>query len=284
MRRGLGWLLLLLPVSALAGAIAVSPPRLDITLTGSQAAEAVKVVNLGERPLRIKVSVAHWRLDEQNRIELIAPTPQSADQWLLITPLEFVIEPGKFQTLRILVRPRVAPEAGEHRAMIFLDEQPPEAKEFATLNLARIGVGVYVLVPPVERKAVFHCADAGFFQKPMALLDLESVGNAHVRPAVQFIVWPKDVFPGKPGTVKVQETPTSPVVTPVGAVTAGLVPDIPVLPGTRRKIIFPLAESLPAGEYWLDLSGKVDSLAISEAVPFTVPQLPQGDARDGAGK
>ncbi|BCW93097.1 MAG: molecular chaperone [Acidobacteriota bacterium] len=282
MGRGPAFLLPLVPGCALAGAIAISPPRLDITLTGTQAAEAVKVVNLDTNPIRLKVSVAHWRLDEHNRVEVIPPTPQSADQWLLITPLEFVVEPGKFQTLRILVRPRVKPEVGEHRAMIFLDEQPPDTKEFATRNLARIGVGVYVWVPPVERKAIFHCADAGYFQKPMALLDLESTGNAHVRPAVQFVVWPKEKFPGKAGTVKVQESPSSPVVVPAGAVAAGLVPDIPVLPGTRRKIVFPLAESLPAGEYWLDLSGQVDSLPIAEVVPFIVPELPSGDARDGA--
>lgn len=282
MRRGLWCLPALLPGCAFAGAVAVSPPRLDITLAGSQAAEAVKVVNLDQTPLHVKVSVVHWRLDEHNRIELIPPTPQSADQWLLITPLEFVVEPGKFQTLRILVRPRVKPEAGEHRAMIFLDEQPPETKEFATRNLARIGIGVYVVVPPVERKAVFHCADAGFFQKPMALLDVESTGNAHVRPAVQYVVWPQSAFPGRPGTARVQESPTAPIVTPLGAVAAGLVPDIPVLPGTRRKIVFALAESLPAGEYWLDLSGRIDSLSVSEAVPFIVPQLGEGDSRHGA--
>lgn len=247
-----------------------------MTLTGSQAAEAVKVVNLDQTPLHLKVSVVHWRLDEHNRIEVIAPTPQSADQWLLITPLEFVVEPGKFQTLRVLVRPRVKPEAGEHRAMIFLEEQPPKTEEFTTRNLARIGVGVYVWIPPVVRKAVFHCADAGFFQKPMALIDVESLGNAHVRPAVQFVVWPKERFPGRPGTAKIQESPTAPIVTPVGAAAAGLVPDIPVLPGTRRKIIFALAESLPAGEYWLDLWGQVDSVTISEAVPLVVPEVPEG--------
>lgn len=281
MRRGLWLLLPWLSAYAFAGAVAVSPPRLDITLTGSQAAEAVKVVNLDQTPLHLKVSVAHWRLDERNRIELIPPTPQSADQWLLITPLEFVVEPGKFQTLRILVRPRVKPEVGEHRAMIFLEEQPPQTEEFTTRNLARIGVGVYVWVPPVVRKAVFHCADAGFFQRPMALIDVESLGNAHVRPAVQFVVWPKESFPGRPGTAKIQESPTAPIVTPAGATAAGLVPDIPVLPGTRRKIIFALAESLPAGEYWLDLWGQVDSVTISEAVPFVVPEVPEG-SRNGA--
>ncbi|MFN3414401.1 MAG: molecular chaperone, partial [Thermoanaerobaculum sp.] len=138
MKRWLFLLPALLPGCALAGALAVSPPRLDITLVGSQAAEAVKVVNLDAAPIHLKVSVAHWRLDEHNRLELIPPTPQSADQWLLITPLEFVVEPGKSQTLRILVRPRVKPEAGEHRAMVFLEEQPPPTEELVTRNLARV--------------------------------------------------------------------------------------------------------------------------------------------------
>lgn len=279
MKRALALLLLASGGEVYAGAVAVSPPRLDVTLSGSQGVEAIKVVNLEENPLHFKVRVVHWRLDEQNRIQLIPPTPQSADQWLVITPLEFVVEGGKFQTVRVLIRPRVKPEAGEHRAMIFFDEQPPEKPEFTTRNLAQIGVGLYVYVPPVERKAVFHCADAGFFRKPMALLDVESLGNAHVRPAVQFVVWPAERAPARAGSVRVQETPSSPPSVPVGAAAAGLVPDIPVLPGTRRKIVFPLAESLPPGDYWLDLWGHLDSLEIAELVPFVVPAVESEGAK-----
>lgn len=256
---------------AWAGGIAVSPPRFDILLTGTTATETLKVVNLGDAPLTLKISVVHFGLDEENRLQLLPPSPQSADQWLVITPLEFTIEPGKSQSVRFAVKPRVQPEAGEHRAMIFLQEQPPKEKPFATLNLAEVGVGVYVNVPPVERKAAVHCVDFRWLANSLwAALDVESLGNAHVRPQAYYVVWPLASFPGKPGSAPVQETPGGPVKAPEGSVLAGLVPDIPILPGTRRTLRFSLG-TVPPGEYVVELVGAVEQEEVSWAVPLTVP-------------
>lgn len=256
---------------AWAGAIAVSPPRFDILLTGSTARETLKVVNLGEQPVTLKVSVGHFGLDEDNRLQLLSPTPQSADQWLVVTPLEFTIEPGKSQSVRFAVKPRVKPEAGEHRAMLFLEEQPPKDRPFATLNLAKMGVGVYVNVPPVQRQALVHCVDFRWLGDSLwAALDVESLGNAHVRPQVSYIVWPLASFPGKPGSVSVQESPGGPVKAPEGSVLAGLAPDIPILPGTRRTLRFSLG-TVPPGEYVVELVGAVEQEKVFWAVPLTVP-------------
>ncbi len=266
------WLLTWLVAGcAFAGGIAVSPPRFDIELTGASVSESLKVVNLGEAPVSLKVSVAHFGLDEDNRLQLLPPNPQSADQWLVVTPLSFELEPGKSQTVRFGVRPRVKPEPGEHRAMIFLEEQPPQDRPFATLNLARVGVGVYVNVPPVSRQAVVHCVDFRFLAGQLwAALDVESRGNAHVRPAAWYVVWPAASFPGQPGTATVQEVPGGPVKVPDGATLAGVVPDIPVLPSTRRTLRFPLG-SVSAGEYVVELFGRVEGESLSWAVPLTVP-------------
>lgn len=254
------------------GAVAVSPPRFDIELTGPSATEAFKVVNLGEHPVRFQVSVAHFALDENNRLQVIAPSPQSADQWLVVTPLTFTVDPGKAQSVRFAVRPRVKPEPGEHRAMIFLQELPPENKPFAMLNLAKIGVGVYVNVPPVERKARLHCVDFRWLGDALwAALDIESLGNAHVRPQGHFVVWPQALYPGRPGTAPVQETFGGPVKVPEGAVLAGLIPDVPILPGTRRTLRFPLG-SVEAGEYVVELVGQVQGEEFAWALPMTVPK------------
>lgn len=257
---------------AWAGGIAVSPPRFDILLTGTSATETLKVVNLGDQPLTLRTSVAHFGLDENNSLQLLPPTPQSADQWLVVTPLEFTIEPGKSQSVRFAVKPRVKPEPGEHRAMIFLQEQPPKQRPFATLNLVKVGVGVYVNVPPVHRQALVHCVDFRWLENSLwVALDLESLGNAHVRPQVAYILWPLAAFPGKPGSVSVQESPGGPVKAPEGSVLAGLVPDIPILPGTRRTLRFSLG-TVPPGEYVVELVGKVEQEEVSWAVPLTVPQ------------
>ncbi|MCS7181511.1 MAG: fimbria/pilus periplasmic chaperone [Thermoanaerobaculum sp.] len=254
---------------AFAGGIAVSPPRFDILLTGPTAAESLRVVNLGETPLHLKVSVAHFGLDEENRLVSLPPTEQSADQWMVITPLEFVVEPQKSQTVRFAIRPRVKPQPGEHRAMIFLEEQPPEEKNLVMRNLARIGIGVYVNVPPVERRAQVHCVDVVWDgSQALGMLDVESLGNAHVRPAMTYILWPLHAFPGQPGT-PLTRGPEGSLLTPPGALRAGDVPDIPVLPGTRRLIRFPLG-ALEAGEYWVELAGRVANEELAVALPLRV--------------
>jgi len=264
------WALLLASL-AQAGGIAVSPPRFDIELTGASAAEALKVMNLGDAPLSLKVSVVHFGLDEENRLTLLPPNPQSADQWLVVTPLAFEIEPGKSQTVRFAVRPKVKPEPGEHRAMIFLEEQPPRERPFATLNLVKVGVGVYVNVPPVLRRAQVHCVDVLWQGGQLrGLLDVESLGNAHVRPQVFWVLWPAAAFPGKVGSIPVQEVPAGPVKVPPGALAAGVVPDVPVLPGTRRNLPFALP-SAPPGEYVVELFGQVQEEKLAWALPVSVP-------------
>lgn len=254
-----------------AGGIAVSPPRFDILLTGPTAAESFKVVNLGDAPLHMRVSVAHFGLDEENRLVTLPPTEQSADSWLVITPLEFVVEPQKSQTVRFAVRPRVKPTPGEHRAMIFLEEQPPEDKALVMRNLARIGVGVYVNVPPLERHAKVHCVDVRWQGRDaVGLLEVESLGNAHVRPNLTWLVWPASSFPGRAGT-PVPRTPSGDLQTPAGALRAGFVPDVPFLPGTRRTLRFSLG-ALEPGEYWVELSGKVENEEVLLALPLVVPK------------
>lgn len=256
---------------AAAGGIAVSPPRFDILLSGPTAAESFKVVNLGDEPLRMKVTVTHFGLDEANQLVSLPPSEQSADSWLVVTPLEFVVEPQRSQTVRFAVRPRVKPTPGEHRAMIFLEEQPPEEKALVMRNLARIGVGVYVNVPPVERRAKLHCVDVRWHgREAIGLLDVESLGNAHVRPDIAWIVWPQARFPGRAGT-PVTRTAAGEVQTPTGAVRAGLVPDIPFLPGTRRMLRFSLGRLEP-GEYWVELAGKVENEEVLLALPLVVPK------------
>lgn len=261
----LGWVWV-----AQGGGIAVSPPRFDILLTGPSAAESFKVVNLGDAPLRLKVSVAHFGLDEDNRLVTLPPTEQSADQWLVITPLEFVIEPTRSQTVRFAVRPRAKPVPGEHRAMIFLEEQPPEDKALVMRNLARIGVGVYVNVPPVERRARLHCMDVLWQgREAVGALDVESLGNAHVRPDVVWVLWPGGRYPEGAGTPVARDADGTPQL-PEGALRVGLVPDIPFLPGTRRVLRFSLGAVEP-GEYWVELAGQVGEEPVHAVLPLRVP-------------
>ena len=99
--------------------IAVSPSRFEIEIGPSPTTEALRVFNFSDRPVDVQASVAHWELDRNSRVVIVEPTEQSLDQWIVMNPLRFTIPAGGSQTMRFSIRPKTAPDPGEHRAMIY---------------------------------------------------------------------------------------------------------------------------------------------------------------------
>src|SRR5512136_1349866 len=126
---------------AQTASIGVSPLRIEMALGTRPVAEAIQIMNLGSAPIELSVSVSNWILDEANQVKAIEPTEQSLDQWIVISPLRLSLPPGRLQTIRFTVRPKVKPDPGEHRAMVFFDEVPeaePAVKN--TRVVGRVGV------------------------------------------------------------------------------------------------------------------------------------------------
>jgi len=64
--------------------IAVSPSRFEVEIGSKPTTEAVDVMNLGDEPVSIAVSVVTWDLDEGNQVRIVEPTEQTLDQWMVI--------------------------------------------------------------------------------------------------------------------------------------------------------------------------------------------------------
>jgi hypothetical protein len=240
--------------------VAVSPPRLEIDLDGASRTESLHVLNLSDEQTRVKVSVAHWDLDEQNQVRVIAPTEQSLDQWLIVNPLEFSIAPHEQQTLRLAVRPRVAPAPGEHRAMVYIEQQPADspldAERSGIAVRYRMGVAVYGYSGEIRREGRVHGLTTRLERDGVAVgLDVESTGNGHVRPKGQFAVWPRGAYPGddsaRAALLAGNDTP------PVGSVANAPLPELPVLAGTRRTLEVRVARPAEKGAYVVAAAGSL---------------------------
>ena len=95
MRRSLPSILLVfLAVTPAAAQIGVSPPVVEIDLNEPARTRTVRLFNYGNSPVEVQVRVHNWELDEVNRVRILPPTEQSLDQWLVINPLHFTIQPG----------------------------------------------------------------------------------------------------------------------------------------------------------------------------------------------
>ena len=257
--------------------VAVSPPRFELELGSKPVNESLKVLNLGEDPVTVEVSVYPWVLDENNQVQIVEPDEQSLDQWMVINPLRFTISGGGSQVVRFSIRPRIEPEPGEHRAIIYLKQILPEVtEERAPLRVSfRLGVGVYAWVGDVTREATIHSVELVPASNPPAFgFDISSSGTAHVRLEGQYAVWRAENFPGSEATSPIEGINTASAEAPEAVQEFGTLPTIPVLPGTRRSLSLQLLEDLPPGDYVLDLNGAVAGVAIDQAIRFEVRSEP----------
>lgn len=260
--------LLLLVAAPLWAQIGLSPPKLDITIdeSGKPSAHSIRVVNFGDEEVEVQVVVHNWDMDESNTVRILPPTEQSLDQWMAISPLRFTIPPEGSQVVRFSVRPLVEPEPGEHRAMLFFEQVPPEQTGPEIRFIFRMGAAVYGQVGETIRIGKLHSAQADGYS---AQFDISSIGTANVRFDGQYAVWPADLYPGAEQTQPIDGLESGDYSAPGPIIEAGTLPPTAVLPGTRRVVDMNLREALDAGDYVLDLNGSLGETPIDLAVPFS---------------
>ncbi|MEM7588150.1 MAG: molecular chaperone [Acidobacteriota bacterium] len=267
-RRILIVLLLLVatvPLAAQPPKLGVSPPKFELHLDDAPGTQAFRVFNYDDEPFDAEITVHNWDLDEHSKTRILPPTEQSLDQWIVINPVRFTIEPNSSQVVRFSVRPQVEPEPGEHRAVIYVTSQPSQEKSLSMRFTLKLGMAVYGYVGDVQRAGTLHDVRV---DGPTALFDLSSTGTAHVRLDGQYAVWLADRYPGG-GEIRPLAEPGSAELPP-GMLQAGALPAKPVLAGTRRQMPLQFAEALAPGEYVLDVKGRLGETAIDRAVPFVV--------------
>ncbi len=265
------WLGSTLPAAAFT--MAVSPTRFEIPLGAKPVARSLKVINRGNEPMTVSIKVGHFDLDENSKVREIAPTPESLDQWIIIRPLKFTVPAGKTRTIRFAVRPYKRPSPGEHRAMIFLEQQGSHDKTRSQKSLEvrfRFGVAVYGQAGPAKHAFKVN----GVKTDPTGFgLDIKNSGNAHVRTKGRYAVWPADRFPGE-STARAQllaaDRKDGNIATPKSASAAGLLTGTPVLPGYRRTIRTDFGASLKPGRYRLVVDGAIAGRAIKRTTTFSV--------------
>jgi hypothetical protein len=252
--------------------VAVSPSRIELQIGSTPATEALTLFNYSEEPIQIGVSVAHWDLDERNNVRIIEPNEQSLDQWLVVNPLRFSVPAKSSQIVRFSIRPRVRPEPGEHRAMIYFDQILPEGSPGKLRVKFRVGVAIYAHAGEIVRSGRLNSVRVVSGTNPVtAKFDISSEGLSHVRLAGQFAVWPASRYPGYENTSSIDELGRPEATLPPAVLLAGRLPARPVLPGTRREVLLHTSAKLPPGSYVLDLNGEMPGESIDLGIPFSVP-------------
>jgi P pilus assembly chaperone PapD len=246
------------------GQVAVSPAMFELNIGSKPVNESIRLKNLKKKPVTLKVEVYNWTLDEQNKLKILPPDPQSLDQWMVINPVSFTIEPGNEQVIRFSIRPRAMPNPGEHRAVIYFTEQIPPTKAGGVEILFKLGVGVYGYADKVQQAAVLNSLT---LDKATGTLkaDIQNNGNIHTRIKGEYAIWKKGAFPGFKSMGNYFNWPRD-KKKPEWFIASGSMNNTPVLAGNRRTIItrIPVPEDNTA--YVVTVTGTIDGTKIEKII------------------
>jgi len=253
------------PLPATALEIAVSPARFELDLNQKRKTQTLEIVNSSDRPVEIGIDMANFDLDENNQLRVLPPTEQSLDQWIAINPTRVKIPAKGRRTMRFAIRPQVEPQPGEHRAVIFLNEDKTNETADGLQFKFRLGVVVYGQVGEANRTAQLHNVSSN--AQGMSL-DVQNTGNAHARFKGLYAVWDAASYPGDAAAASLLQTiqatrRTSEEIVAPGSLAAGVMSETPVLPGTRRNVIQELPDAAKAGQRKVYLLGKLGDMPVS---------------------
>ncbi len=262
-----------IPSATAALNIGVSPPGIQLEINRKTRTQTIRVLNLSSKPVELKAYVRSWKMSENNQLEVIPSSQESLDQWIVFTPAQFTIPARKSQTIRFAIRPKVEPKPGEHRAILYLEEIPSaEQKTNAVRTIGKLGIVIYGYVGEIKRVGVLNSVTVD--PKPNALtavFDVSSKGSGHVRLKGQYAIWPAAKYPGAKATQAIDNLEKPGKKIPENILDTGILPKLPVLPDTRRRLVLPITKKLPPGNYVLDINGELNGVKIDQGISFTVP-------------
>ncbi|WGV26384.1 fimbrial biogenesis chaperone [Halotia branconii] len=256
--------------------VGVTPSRFELEINSKNTrSQSIRLLNLSSKPVEIKAFVRSWVMSQDNKLQDVAPTAESLDQWIVFTPSRFIIPARGAQTIRFAIRPKTQPKPGEHRAVLYLQEVSPKNQVDPKTKMrviSQIGVVIYGYVGDVKRTGVLNSVAVDTKKKTQnAVFDVSNQGNAYVRLNGQYAIWPAAKYPGSEATKPIANVDKPNAKLPENVVDAGYLPFSPVLPNNRRQLQLPITKNLPPGNYVLDINGDLSGVAINKGIPFTVP-------------
>ena len=178
-----------------ADGIALAPARVELEM--QPGSETTVVVNLDYRstnasaqPARIVASLNDWGITRDGQVEFYRAGTQanSASPWLIYSPAETTVEPGKTHSIRVTVTVPKDATPGDHLAALIVEQRPDSIKfnqnRRQMVVRYRMACVFYIKVPQLTRRGSLQnlqaaMAEAGVIQ---IIPTLKNEGNSVLRP------------------------------------------------------------------------------------------------------
>lgn len=211
----------------------VSPIRVTVRMeAGEEYTNALRVLNSGKDPVRLRAYLEDWYLDEVGTpiFRPAGTVDRTASPWVDVAPADFLLEPGQTEFVRFTIRvPKEIMEAGYH-GTILLETLPLNRAESGQMQMfvqGRIACMMYVTVGnPTKAAAITELTTIRRAGQNYLRVQVANTGDDFIRLA---------------GDMTVRR----------GDETVGIgtdLPDVPVLPGSRRWVELELSPELMAAD------------------------------------
>lgn len=260
--------------NTLKGQVGISPQNFIVDLDSPGKVHAYRLMNMGQSPVRIKVDLMSFELNENNQVVPTVPTEASLENWIIVNPLELTISPGDSQVVRFSIRPAIELPVGEHRAAIIFQQLPTTEEELPSASsgeasmvfksLFRLQSAIYATVGHIERTGYHH--DVRLSEDSL-WVQVENTGNGHIRLSGDWALWPSSQYNATQGNqwlnwlgLTNSERQANTLISPPehhGRLSAN-----PVMPYAKRWLRIPIPGGIQPGRYHLEIKGQLSDSPI----------------------
>lgn len=182
------------PTPGSGDGIALAPARFELEM--SPGSETTVVVNLDyhtsradAQPYRLVASLNDWNINGRGELEFFraGAQPNSASPWIIYSPAEVTVQPGKTHSIRVTVSVPKDAAPGDHLASLIVEQRPDTIKlnQNARQMVMRFRMAAmfYIKVPQATRRGTLTNLQAAFEgDKIVVTPTLKNEGNSVVRP------------------------------------------------------------------------------------------------------
>lgn len=220
--------------------IAISPSRLELPMMpGTEKTVVVNLIYSADpgkgQPTRIVAYLGDWGITKEGKVDFYpaGSRSNSASPWLVYSPTEVTVIPGRSHPIRVTVSVPKDAAPGEHITALFVEPRADDIKFEQNRKQVRVKFRLaavfYIMVPTLTRDASLENLKAEATDKALIVTPvLRNKGNTHVRP-----IYSIKLLDQSGGTVAESLETES----------------LPVLAGSETEIPLLIEKALPAGNY-----------------------------------
>ena len=176
------------------GGISLAPARFELEM--QPGSETTVVVNVdyhtaaeNSQPVRIVASLNDWTIDRDGQVRFEKPNtlPNSASSWLIHSPAETMVIPGKIHAVRVTISVPKDATPGDHLTALIVEQRPDSIKlnenRRQVVIRYRMGAVFYIKVPQLSRQGSLESLRAEATENQVTVTPvLKNGGNSVIRP------------------------------------------------------------------------------------------------------